>query len=234
MTSIYSGQTTHRSYGQGSAVTADRLYSKFGLGLVALLPPLVLFAIVGLQPWLPVFELLRDPLAVAEGVTVCCETHYGAVSNLGSMIWAAGAAVCLFTAACLWLGRREPKTMRFMLCAGLLTGLLGADDLFLIHDHVLPAVGVPQMAIYAVYGMLGFGFLAVFLRPILAHAGWLFLLAGGALAASIAVDQFIENEAVWRILLEDGLKFAGLWAWCLFFTVRAAAVLAFPSYWERG
>ena len=106
--------------------------------------PLVFMAAVVLQPWIDPADLLRDPLAVAElKPAECCKVYYGAVSNLGVLLWTAGAAIALFGAGlALALGRPAGEA-GLLLAAGMLTGFLAIDDLFLVHENVLPAFGVP-------------------------------------------------------------------------------------------
>ncbi len=225
MSISFASYSTRQGESTGSASMSRSVFAWPLLAVISFLPPVMLFTGLALQSVVPVAELLRDPLAVAQQVSDCCESHYGFVSNMGAMIWFAGAAVCLFAAACLAVLGGRLRKVCFFAVAGLFTGLLGADDLFLLHDHVLPAVGVPQMAIYGLYGLFALGFLGLCLREIFAHSGWLFLTAGFLLAGSIAIDQAIESEASWRILLEDGLKFAGLWSWVVYFTARALAAV---------
>ena len=66
--------------------------------IIPLLPPALLIVAVIAQPWIAPGDLLRDPIAVAElRKDECCSFYYGAVSNLGVLIWAVAAAVSLFS-----------------------------------------------------------------------------------------------------------------------------------------
>ena len=207
----------------------NRQSSSFAIGAViwmlTFLPPLVLMLGVAFQPWVPPGDLLRDPLAVAEMTDNCCKVYFGAVSNLGIVLWMAGAAICLFAAAVIATADRTDVMARFLLAGGLLTGFLGFDDLFLIHENVLPAFGVPEIVTYGAYGLLGLSYLVFFWRQIFANRFVMFGVAGALLAASVTIDWVIHNDAAWRILLEDGAKITGITAWVSFHAIAAWAAL---------
>ncbi len=194
------------------------------------LVPALFMAAVGAQPWIDPADLLRDPIAVAElKGTQCCKIYYGAVSNLGVMIWTSGAAVCLFAAAVL---AARPDGMRravFPFLAGVLTGVLALDDLFMLHDHALPHFGVPQPAVYATYAAMGLAYLLVCWRTILQSHYGLFVVAAGLLAASAGIDWLIHNDELWRLMVEDGAKWVGLCAWVGFHVVACWALLVDPA-----
>jgi hypothetical protein len=195
------------------------------LFLGILLAASALLAAVWLQPWVPVAYLVRDPLVVANQAGKCCSFYYGAVSNLGVVLWIAAAAVCLFTALIAHAAQAERSRTLFFLAAGLFTLWLGLDDFFLIHDDVLPHFGVPETVTYAAYAAMAAAYLAASWRLILAGRPFLFLAAGSALAASMGLDAFVHSEAPLAIMAEDGLKFLGIALWAGFH-VTAAATLA--------
>ncbi len=204
----------------GSQSSHAWLFWTCALGL-----PLLLMFSIAAQPWIAPGDLLRDPLAVAEMKTDCCKVYFGAVSNLGVLIWSSATAVCLFAAAMIIGVTGFTRNAIFLLTAGLFTGFLALDDLFLIHENVLPALGVSQPATYAAYALVAFGYLAVSYRQILQHRYLLFFVAGGLLATSVMIDWLIESEHVARILFEDGAKIAGISAWAVFHIEAAAQIL---------
>ena len=183
-------------------------------------------AALALQPFIPVEQLLRDPLAVAErNPLTCCKVYYGAVSTLGVLIWSAAAACCLFAALVIWRRGAASAVLPFLLFGGLLTGLLALDDQFLVHENILPAFGLPEAAAYSLYAVLGLALLGCG-RRIFMHSNWpLFVIAGGLLASSILIDQIFHNDERWRLLLEDGVKFAGIIAWSTFFITTSLALI---------
>lgn len=197
----------------------------FLLWLLPLFAALVLAGAV-MQPYVSLHELLRDPLATAELSQDCCHVHYGLISNLGAIMWFSAGAICLFAGWTLWAANlAEPNAVRFLLAAGLFTGWLGADDLFLIHDLVLPSLGVPELATYSIYGLLGLGYLAIALPFIRAVSLVYFGVAGALLATSVLVDVATHDPAPWRILLEDGAKFLGIACWGAFHITAATTLV---------
>lgn len=197
------------------------------LSFLILALPALFIAGVAVQPWIDPADLLRDPLAVAElRQPECCKVYYGAVSNLGVLMWMGGAAVCLFAAAVIVTQGLRPGAVVFLAAAGLLTGFLAIDDLFLVHENVLPAFGVPEPVTYAAYGMLGLAYLATSWREILNHN--VFLLAAGVvlLGTSVTIDWLVHSDHPLRIVLEDGAKLTGIAAWVGFHVTAAWALLA--------
>lgn len=189
-----------------------------------LIPTLALLCAVVLQPWVPVAYLLRDPLAVAEEATECCSVFYGLVSNLGVILWIASGTACLFTAIQVCLARQQSNALAFLIAGGLFTLWLGMDDLFLVHEDVLPTFGVSERVTYSVYAAAGIAYLLVAWRRILAARLSLFLSAGGCLGASMGIDAVVHDEADMRLILEDGLKFIGIVLWAGFHLASALSV----------
>lgn len=153
----------------------------------------------------------------------------GAASNLGVLAWTATAAVCLFTAMLLH-GRRDRREFaRWMLAAGLLTCLLALDDLFLLHESLLPeALGIPQPAVLAAYVAAVGLFLLRFRAPMERTDRTLLGLALAFFAASVAADQLPGawfRASGWLYLLEDGCKLLGIAGWSGYFLSVAASAL---------
>lgn len=192
------------------------------LTITVLALPALFIAAVALQPWVDPADLLRDPLAVAElKGAACCKVYYGAVSNLGVLLWMGGAAVCLFAAAVVLANGSRPRTAVFLAAAGLLTGFLTVDDLFLVHENVLPAFGVPELVTYGAYGALGLVYLAVSWRQIIGHNVLLLAAAVVLLGTSVVIDWFFHSDHPLRIVLEDGAKLTGICAWVGFHVTAA-------------
>lgn len=197
--------------------------------VLTLLPPLALMIGVAVQPWVAPGDLLRDPLAVAETIDGCCKVYHGAISSLGVLLWASATAVCLFAAFVLYTLARPMAEVGFMASAGLLTGLFTIDDLFLVHDNVLPAFGVAQPVTYAAYGLCGIIYLLLSWRQILKCRYGLLAVAIALLAVSVVVDSFFHSDNPARILIEDGAKFGGIFAWVSFHATAAWQLLVRSS-----
>jgi hypothetical protein len=188
------------------------------LSAIYAFPLVTLFAVVmaRLLLGIPVYIFMRDPSAITSTSPLV-----GAVSNIGILLWCAAGTICLFSAGVLrWRGGAS-RHGRFLLWAGLLTLLLMADDLFLIHEK-MRYVGVSQKLVVAVYGLLLLGGLAAFRRLVVDDTEYLLLLlAVGFLGLSAAIDVFQPYvESVLgggRILLEDGCKLLGITGWLGYF-----------------
>ena len=198
---------------------------RFWVWFAALVPPVVLMAFIAYQPWIDPGDLLRDPLAVAEMKQECCKVYYGAVSNLGVMTWIGSAVVCLFAASVLATAGGRPADVSFLMAAGLFTGFLAMDDLFLVHENVLPAFGVSEPVTYAAYALLGLAYLIASWRPISDSHYILFAVACGFLATSVMVDWQVHSDHRLRIVLEDGAKLIGISAWATFHLAAAWSLL---------
>lgn len=160
-----------------------------------------------------------DPLLlIVDAADVANDIAYaGLFSNAGIFLWIAAGAVCLFA----WRVHAElPGERRTMLLAGgSLTSLLAIDDLFRVHDLLLP-----QSLCYAVYAAAALFLLVRFQATIRTLDAPLFLFAGACLAGSIGVDV-LQNHLPFSYaasqVVEEGLKFLGVVAWSLFWLSAA-------------
>ena len=157
----------------------------------------------------PTSVFLRDPMGVFDG-----PGYIGALSNVGVLGWAAGA----YAAGLAWLvlggGRRSPY-----LWGGLLTGVLLADDFFLLHESYYPSVGVSSAIAAVFYAGATVTYLVVFRDFIRRHDAVLMPPALVLFGLSAVIDHSSERE--WALVLEDVFKLFGIFTWSLFF-VRAA------------
>lgn len=101
----------------------------------------------------------------------------------------------------------------FSLAAGLLTGWLAIDDLFMMHEIVLPAFGVPQGVVVGSIAVLALAYVVASWRIILTSDYWILLAGGIALVASIMIDQVYHSPLPALVYAEDGAKFFGIFCW---------------------
>ena len=188
-------------------------------------PGLLLLAAVWLQTRVPVPVLMKDPLAVAHEAKTCCHFYYGLVSNLGIMIWSAGAAVSLFAALLLFFADRPRAEMMFFTAAAAFTSWLALDDLFMIHEDVLPQLGVPEAVTYGLYAAAAAGYFLLSWRAILASRPALMASALVLLGTSVAIDVLVHSENTFRVFVEDGAKFLGILAWMSFHLTAALQII---------
>ena len=155
-------------------------------------------------------KLMQDPLAIYHRHPL-----FGALSNLGVLLWCAAAATCLYAAALL-RGRGDRRAQRFLLFSGLFTSVLALDDLFQVHEDLLErylGIGESVAFFLATYGVLFVLYLAVCRRAILETDWSLLALAMVFFAVSQALDSFHVDIGRWTLLLEDGMKFFGIVSW---------------------
>ena len=206
--------STKRSY--------HRLIRGIGLSLVVL----VLF--VWQQPFVLVEYITRDPAAIARH-----PIYYGALSNLGVLLWSASATACLLgTLAVKALSGRQ-ETVYFFTAFGILNALLCADDLFLIHESILPhKLGIPEEVMFAFYIAALSSMLLRFRKTLLRTQplvlGTSLLLFALSVSSDLApvISNLPRNDI---FALEDGSKFIAIFVWSSYFiwtTVETIALLA--------
>ncbi|NNC37993.1 MAG: hypothetical protein EX271_06465 [Acidimicrobiales bacterium] len=199
--------------------------ARFWIGAIVFLAPLILLGAVIGQPWVDPKWFFFDFLTAAEFSDDCCHVYYGFISNLGIFLWIATSAVCLFAALMMWINGKSGKYIKFALFAGLLSGWLGMDDAFLLHEVVFPKLGVPQFAVLAVYVVLALAYVLSSWRVILASEFWILGLSAVAMAISLGVDQVLHSIETNAIVLEDSAKFFGIFAWFVFHVTALALVM---------
>jgi hypothetical protein len=208
--------TTHRTRSYFLPLAASYAVILAGFGALS---------IVDLTTGLDASDLVRDPAAVSRSAP-----WYGVVSNIGVLLWCAAAAICLFSALLL---RNDPERRRsalFLLSAGLITSVLLVDDLFMVHEWLLPKLGISEYVMYGLYALLGFAFVGCFARDLGSAQLPVLLLACTCFAISIGIDVFIDtaeeasSEGL-SILAEDGIKFLGIVAWLYYFGLVAYGIV---------
>ena len=186
--------------------------------LLYLLPMILLVGVVIAHKitGIPLYKYTWDP-AMFKGI----RPSFGIVSIVGNLIWCGAAVVAIFTWAVLRGCVSSLGRVNFFLYAGLLTLVLMADDLFMIHEK-FGARGIPETIIYGIY--LLFLILLFFVyRKFIFQSPYLVLLlvAGGLLGLSLGVDIYQEPlEAYigdWTIFTEDSFKFLGIVGWFGYF-----------------
>jgi hypothetical protein len=175
-------------------------------------------AILAVTAWcrargVPFSHVSRDAVEILKA-----PPYYGALSNLGILVWVAGAVSCIFGAALLWRRSKDRTWAGYLLSLGGLTAVLVLDDLFLLHETVLPQlIGVRQRHVLAGYAVLVAVFLVRHRKRIIQTEYPLLVTAFGFFSLSV-----ISDGAQTRIDLplhygiEDGGKFLGILAWSVY------------------
>lgn len=169
---------------------------------------------------IPISYFMIDPAAEFNA-----PMYVGCFSNFGVLIWCSTAAVCLFSGGLLFVDGTVRETSLFILCSGLMTSVLMFDDLFMLHEEVLPDhFFIPQPVVFLGYIGMIVAYLYRFRQVILSTDYLpLLLLALGFFGMSAFVDLFVTPEEFQfaglqvRYLIEDGLKLLGIVSWATYF-----------------
>lgn len=183
--------------------------------LTALLPSLFLVAVI-FQPWVDPKWLFLDVITAAEFSDDCCHSYFGFVSTAGIILWASTASICLFTAIILYLSRNKNAQLKFAVIAGIFTGLLTLDDAFLVHEAVLPSLGINQELVLALYAVLAMAYVFISWRIILSYDFWILAAGITALIISLIIDISFHSLDSRYIVWEDDAKFLGIFFWASF------------------
>jgi hypothetical protein len=160
--------------------------------------------------------------------------YIGFVSNLGVVLLCSGAAACLLAGTLLFGRAGLKRESIFLLSAGAFTTVLMFDDLFLLHEEVLPErLGIPEPVVYALYGGALLGLFLYNRRQILGSRFVLGLIAVLFFGLSIGFDLlekiYDSEDPVFGIdhhLLEDGPKLMGIESWTMYLWLTAYQTLA--------
>ncbi|MBN1192212.1 MAG: hypothetical protein JXA36_00755 [Coriobacteriia bacterium] len=151
--------------------------------------------------------------------------YTGLLSQAGILLWSAAAAICLLSAFVLRERQSWGTPGRFLLSAGLLTLYLCLDDAFMLHDSVLPGIGLFESFLYVVYLGLILTFLIGFRKHIL-QTEYLVLAAALVFFGLSIVCDVWGIPGVDPFLLEDGTKIVGIVMWSSYFFRVAASALS--------
>lgn len=140
--------------------------------------------------------------------------YAGFLSQAGVLVWAFGAAVCWWSFLTLTVDRARRT---FLLSGAVVTSVMMVDDVYMLHDWVLPAVGIPENLVLAALALLGVWFVWAN-RRLLLQTSWPMLVAAVlGLGTMLVVDLLEHSTSIpGHIVYEEGAKFFGLLAWCTY------------------
>lgn len=183
---------------------APTLLLVYGAGVAIL----VLFRLAGEITGRPFNEFIRDPSSAGRPGDYLT----GSLANLGVLLWWTGAVAAALAG---YTRRGDPRALP-LLAAGILTGWLALDDLYLLHETFFPRRGVPEHYVVMAYPPLAAAYAWVF-RDFLRQSEWILIATATALlAGSILIDS--TSNVAWQ---EDSAKFLGIVGWTAFL-IRAA------------
>jgi hypothetical protein len=163
----------------------------------------------------PIWRLTKDPAQVLDFAP-----YIGLLSYWGALLWMSTAAICLFASLVMKNQRASFRAYRFLLASGILSFLLAIDDIFLLHDEVLPRLlDMPEFFFYLIYIIIFGSYLLYFWRDISKYDYLLFIAAFMLLLVSRGF--FLPRVLRDYMTTNDMLKYFGIVFWLAFF-YRAA------------
>lgn len=174
---------------------------------------LLLVGLISVKSDIPIMDFTRDPISIIDA-----PVYIGIVSNIGIIFWAAGAAVCFFSAAIVNGVRHQNAAFYFLLFGGAITTILLFDDFFLLHERIFPEyLNTSESQTFLLYLLIIIAYLVGYRQKILETD---FLLLGLSLlsfAFSAVTDEIFVDHFRGKFLVEDGFKLLGILTWGTYF-----------------
>jgi hypothetical protein len=140
----------------------------------------------------------------------------GLLSNWDVVLWIAAATICLFSAEIMKQQKAPDVTHKFLVVSGIFTLVLGLDDLYMLHDRILPRVlHIPEIFFYILYFLALVAYLVYFTPQLFKYENLLFATAIFFFALSRVF--LIEIPHISRLSTGDILKYFGIAFWLIFF-----------------
>lgn len=157
-------------------------------------------------------SLAKDPAEIRH-----FPPYIGMLSNWGVILWIVTASICLFSAILLKQQKASGPTLKFLATSGTFSLLLGVDDLYMLHDRLLPRLfHMPEIFFYLLYFFAFAAYLVYFIPQILKYDYLLFLAAFLFFVFSrqffVRIPYLSEFNTT-----GDMLKYFGIVFWLIFF-----------------
>jgi hypothetical protein len=167
---------------------------------------------LGIEHHIELDHFTQDPASIMN-----TPFYLGFFSYMGILFWCAAAAICFFTRLLLPATVANHRIKLFLLYSGLVTSLLMFDDLFLLHEEVLPKYFfISKNVVYLIYVNIILIYLYLF-RAELINSEFIFLVIAAGL---IAVSQFVDSIPMpipEDSFLEDAVKLFGIVTWFTYY-----------------
>jgi hypothetical protein len=209
------------------------------IGFFAMIFVLAVSVLLSYSNNVPFSYLSRDVVSVVDQ-----PIYIGFLSNVGMVGWAFAAGFCFI--GYYLLRPLNTRIAYFFLYSAFLTVLLLIDDLFLLHEVLMPDILNISTKIWFIVYIAGvLGLFGLFYKEILRTKYFILLFAFGFFALSIAFDYSGLGLEAWAsnssimfhnpdtsvatsnhedffYLIEDGFKFGGILLWMIYFGVTTA------------
>ena len=159
---------------------------------------------------MPVSYITRDPAAIANH-----PVYYGAISNLGVLLWGSSATACLLGGIVTNILSEQQERAKFFAAFCGLSVVLCLDDLFMLHEEIFPkSIGISEEAVFLFYAIMFSSMLLRFRKILLKTKPVLFAASLLLFALSVSSDII---PAIGSYTIEDGSKFVAIFVWCAYF-----------------
>jgi hypothetical protein len=176
---------------------------KIAVGIVAVAGTVCLLVLAADQWWgIDHYDLVRDPNAIANN-----PNYFGLVSNLGIVLWMAGAVGALQAHAAV-KHRSGRNFGNLLLFGGTFSAVMGLDDLFMLHESIA-TFGIPEIVVLVPHALLltTMCYQAWLLRS---ATPWLLLASCvGAFGLSMAIDVYPVDFGG-QVFIEESFKLLGI------------------------
>jgi hypothetical protein len=156
--------------------------------------------------------LTREPASVLDAAG-----YVGLLSNTTALVGVAASTSALLTWLVLGGTARSP-----WLWGGVLTGCLLVNDVFLVDDHYLTKIGIPEPVTSAVLGLGALAFTLAYRDFVRRHGTWLVAAALAGFFGAELLDRVSQDLDD----VEDVLRFFSQLSWAAFFVRAAIGVLS--------
>jgi len=156
--------------------------------------------------------LTKDPTQITNS-----PFYFGAFSNIGIMFWSGSVALCFFVAYRLSFVRSMSFQYLFMLLSGLVSLMLGIDDLFQVHEYVSPHYfSIPKNAVFLTYANIILIYLLYF-RKLILNTDYIVLALAFIFMGLAAISKIFPLPIPKDTFLEDALKLFGIVSWFFYY-----------------
>lgn len=150
-------------------------------------------------------DLTKDPISLTS-----LPFYSGYFSQLGNIFWFITAGISFFTFYMV-----EGKYRKFLLFSFIFSLFLGIDDLFMIHEGFMPAIGVHENFFFISYVLFAIFYLFHFKNLIIRSPFVLLLMAFSFLGISVMWD-IMNIPGINPYIFEDGFKIMGIISWMVY------------------
>lgn len=199
---------------------------------------LLLVVFISFKTGISIGVFTSDPALIAGDnglsslVNATTNPFVGVVSNIGILFWCISASICFFSFAILQKiqkidSKRWSNLSYFLFFSGLITSILLLDDLFLVHESIVPKLlNISQKVTYSFYAAAIFCWILRFRKTIFKTEWKILFLAFLFFGFSMVMDEFIPSISIYltglseqdsQFLFEDGFKLFGIVSWLAYF-----------------